>query len=312
MRDVAAQSSSSRDSATDAELAARFERDALPLLDCLYRGALVLTGDRSQAVDLLQGTMMNAYRQLASLPESINTRATLYRAMTDAYLGTYRSGHDQLAECPTDTTTDGPPQGAVTRSSTAPTVAQAEALESLPTAVITKALHALDLDTRMAVYYADVEGFSYKEIADITNRSVSAVMPVLCRGRHRLRHLLLAALGELVASPFLNDAHNAALAPRATPKHAPLNGLSEGETCAGQLDWFDREIVRYVLLWAPHGEMWNEDVYPAFGMTVEQLVDRFRRIVVTSVPGMGRLAMSDRELLDKGRRQLPRIFGEAR
>ena len=95
------------------------------------------------------------------------------------------------------------------------------------------------------------------------------------------------------------------------PKCAPLQRLFEGDTCAGQLDWFDREIVRYVLLWAPHGEGRDEDVYPTFGMTVDQLIDRFHRIIETSVPRLGRLAKSDRELLDKAR-QLPRIFGQAR
>ena len=145
---------------------------------------------------------------------------------------------------------------------------------------------------------------------EINQPPVSAVMALLCRGRHQLRNLLLAAPREPAAGPVLNDApKNTALAQCATPKHAPFHRLSEGDTCAGQLDWFDREIVRYVVLWGPHGEMWNEDVYPMFGMTVEQLVDRFHRIIATSVPGMGHLAKPDRELLDKGR-QLPRISGE--
>ena len=56
--------------------------------------------------------------------------------------------------------------------------------------------------------------------------------------------------------------------------------------------------------------MWDEDVYPTFGMTVKQLIDRFRWIIATSVPGLGRLAKCDRELLDSAR-QLPSIFGQA-
>jgi hypothetical protein len=138
----------------------------------------------------------------------------------------------------------------------------------------------------------------------------TAVISLLGRSRHQLRNLLLAAHREPAVGLHLNEAQkNTAPAQRVTPKHGPLNRLSEGDTCAGRLDWFEREIVRYVLVWAPHGKMWNEDVYPTFGMTVEQLVDRFHRIVATSVPDMGRLATSDRELLDKGR-QLPRISGE--
>jgi RNA polymerase sigma-70 factor, ECF subfamily len=61
----------------------------------------------------------------------------------------------------------------------------------------------------------------------------------------------------------------------------------------------------------PHGEMWDEDVYPMFGMTADELVDRFHRIIATSVPGLGCLAKSDRELVDKARR-LSMIFGQAR
>jgi hypothetical protein len=191
-----------------------------------------------------------------------------------------------------------------------------EALEALPAAVIRKALQALRQDARMAVYYADVEGFSYAEIAHITDRSVSAVISLLYRGRHQLRHVLLACR-EQAACQFPEDAsNNTSRVPlpkpkRESPKCMPPQRVSEAGTCAGQLDWFDREIVRYVLLWAPYGEVWDEDVYPTFGMTVEELVDRFHRIIDTSVPLLGRVAKSDRELLDKAR-QLPRIFGQAR
>jgi RNA polymerase sigma-70 factor, ECF subfamily len=310
--DVPAQSSSPRGGESDTELAMCFERAALPLLDGLYRGALALTGDRLEAEDLLEETMMNAHRQFSSFPESTNLRTSLYRLLTNTYIGSLRARHRREAEGLNDRTIDSQFATAREHPSTRLSLAQAEALEALPTGVITKALQALERDTRMAVYYADVEDFSYKEIADITNRSVSAVMSLLRRGRHQLRNLLLTASQEPAACQFRNDAaKNTALAQRATPKHAPLHRLAEGDTCAGKLDWFDREIVRYVLLWAPHGEMWNEDVYPRFGMTVEQLVDRFHRIIDTSVPGMGRLAKSDRELLDEAR-QLPRNFGQAR
>jgi len=310
--DVPAQSSSPRGGESDAELAMCFEREALPLLDALYRGALALTGDRLEAEDLLEETMMNAHRQFGSFPESTNLRTSLYRLLTNAYIGSFRARHRREAEGLNDTTIDSQLATAGEHPSTRLSLAQVEALEALPTGVITKALQALRQDTRMVVYYADVEGFSYAEIAHITNRSVSAVISLLRRGRHQLRNLLFTASQEPAAGQFRNSAaKNTALAQRATPKHAPLHRLSEGGTCAGQLDWFDREIVRYVLLWAPHGEMWNEDVYPRFGMTVERLVDRFHRIIDTSVPGMGRLVKSDRELLDEAR-QFPRIFGQAR
>jgi len=310
--DVPAQSSSPRGVGSDAELATRFEREALPLLDPLYRGALALTGDRSEAEDLLQETMMNAYREFGIFAESPNLRTSLYRALTNGYISIRPDGHRQLAERPTDTTTDRQPPAAAARSSTGLSVAQAEALEALPTAVVTKALHALERDTRMAVYYADVEGFSYKEIAHITNRSVSAVISVLRRGRHQMRNLLLAAPREPAAGPLLNDApKNTAQAQRATSIHSPLRPLSEADTCACRLDWFEREILRFVVVWAPHGKLWDEDVYPMFGMRAEQLVDRFRSIVAALVPRLDHVAQSDRELLDTACHLL-RTLGQAR
>ena len=304
--DLRDQSSSPRVSESDAELAARFEREALVLLDLLYRGALALTGDRLEAEDLLQETMMNAYREFGSFPEGSSPTTWLYRTLISAYVSRCRSRHGRPAECPNTTSIDWQLATAAACSSTGLSLAQAEALEALPTAVITRALHALELDTRMAVYYADVEGFSCREIAHITDRSVSAVMSLLRRGRHQLRNLLLAASRESAACQFPEDPPKN----MARARRAPLHRLSESDPCPGQLDWFDREIVDYVLRWVPHGEMWDEDVYPMFGMTVEQLVDRFHRIIDASVPGLDRLAKSDRALLDKAR-QLPAVFGQA-
>jgi RNA polymerase sigma-70 factor (ECF subfamily) len=245
----------------------------------------------------VEEVMMDACRQFGSLPEGTDLRTSLYRALANAYTSS-RTRHRRLAEIPIDTNSDRQPQAAAERSSTGLRLAQAEALEALPTAAFAKALHALERDTRMAVYYADVEGLSYKEIGDITNRSVIAVTSLLHCGRDQLRCLLLAACVE----PVLEEG--------VTPEHSPRHRSSEGDVCAGHLDWFDREIVRYVLQWAPEGDVWDEDVYPVFGMTVEQLVDRFRRIIATFVPRLGYLATSDRELLYKGR-NLSRIFGQA-
>jgi RNA polymerase sigma-70 factor (ECF subfamily) len=306
--DLWAQSPALRGDESEPELAARFERDAFPLLDPLYRAGLWLTGDPSEAEDLLQETIINAYREFGSIAESTNhLRTWLYRTLTNTYIRSCRYGHRRRVERPIDTTIDRLPHAAAAHSAAALSLAQVEALEALPTAVIARALQSLERDTRMAVYYADVEGFSNREIAHITNRSVSAVMSLLARGHHQLRHVLLGVCRKQAASPSPEDPPKNLVRAR----HAPLHRLSESDTCVGQLDWFDREIVRYVLLWAPEGDVWDEDVYPEFGMTVEQLVHRFHRIIDRSVPGLGRLAKSDRELVDKAR-QLPRMFGQAR
>jgi RNA polymerase sigma-70 factor (ECF subfamily) len=314
--DIAAQSSAPRGSESDTELAMRFEREALPLLDSLYRGALVLTENRLEAEDLLEETMLNAHRQFGSFPECTNLRASLYRLLTNTYIGGLRARHRRLAEGLNDATVDRQLAAAREHRSTRLSLAEVEVLEALPTAVITRALQALRQDTRMVVYYADVEGIPYAEIAHITNRSVSAVMSLLYRGRHQLRHALLACR-EQAACQFPEDASNNTTRvrrekpQRGTPKCAPLHQLAAADPLADQLDWFDREVVRFVVVWAPYVEMWDEDVYPMFGMTVEQLVETFHRIIDASVPRLGRLGKSDRKLLDKAR-ELPSIFGQAR
>jgi RNA polymerase sigma-70 factor, ECF subfamily len=205
--DVAAPSSSPRGSESDAELAMRFEREALPLLDSLYRGALALTGNRLEAEDLLEKTMLNAHRQFGSFPESTNLRAPLYRLLTNTYIGSLRARHRRLAEGLNDTTLDRQLAKTRERPSRRLSLGEVKALEALPPAAITKALQALRQDTRMVVYYADVEGFPYAEIAHITNRSVSAVISLLYRGRHQLRHVLLACR-EQAACQFPEDASN--------------------------------------------------------------------------------------------------------
>ena len=85
----------------------------------------------------------------------------------------------------------------------------------------------------------------------------------------------------------------------------------QADTCACRLDWFEREILRFVVVWAPHGKLWDEDVYPMFGMRAEQLVDRFRSIVAALVPRLDHVAQSDRELLDTACHLL-RTLGQAR
>src|ERR1700753_2712570 len=205
--DLRAQSSSPRVSESDAELAERFEREALVLLDPLYRRALALTGDRLEAEDLLQEAMVNAYREFGSFPEGASLRTWLYRALISAYVRRSRGRHRWPAECPsTNTMTiDWQLATAAARSSSGLSLSQAETLEALPIAVITEALQTLERDTRMAMYYADAEGLSYREIAHITDRSVSAVKSLLRRGRQQLRHVLLAACSEKAACQFPED-----------------------------------------------------------------------------------------------------------
>lgn len=175
---------------SDEELARRFEQDALPLLDQLYGAALRMTRNPTDAEDLVQEAYMKAFQGFRSYKPGTNLKAWLYRILTNAYINNYRKAQRRPAEYATDDITDSQIAETASHESQGLRSAEVEALAKLPDEEISEALMSLKEDYRMVVYYADVEGLPYKEIAEIMDTPIGTVMSRLHRGRKQLRSAL--------------------------------------------------------------------------------------------------------------------------
>ena len=172
------------------ERAARFEREAMPLLDQMYSAALRTTRNPTDAEDLVQETYAKAFAAFHQYRPGTNLRAWMYRILTNTYINSYRKKQRQPQESDSAEVEDYQLARAASHSSTGLRSAEAEALDHLPDSDVTRALASIGEDFRMAVYLADVEGFAYKEIAEIMETPIGTVMSRLHRGRKQLRELL--------------------------------------------------------------------------------------------------------------------------
>ncbi len=174
---------------TAEERSQRFERDALPFLDQLYGAAMRMTRNPQDAEDLVQESFAKAFASFHQFRPGTNLKAWLYRILTNTFINSYRKKQRQPQQM-TEEIEDWQLARAESHTSSGLKSAEAQALEHLPDSDVKDALQRIPDDFRMAVYLADVEGFAYKEIAEIMDTPVGTVMSRLHRGRRMLRDLL--------------------------------------------------------------------------------------------------------------------------
>jgi len=173
----------------------RFERDAMPLMPSLYAAALRLTRNPADAEDLVQEAYLRAYRGFSGFTEGTNLKAWMYRILTNTFINSYRKRQREPVTVLEDEIPDWYLYDRLQENGDTSS-AEARVLESIPDEDVQAALDSLPEGFRMAVWLADVEGFSYKEIAEILDIPIGTVMSRLHRGRRTLEKLLHEKMQE--------------------------------------------------------------------------------------------------------------------
>jgi RNA polymerase sigma-70 factor, ECF subfamily len=173
----------------NADIAVRFEQEVIPLLDRLYGAAMRLTQNNIDAEDLIQETLLNAYRSFASFQQGTYVMAWLSRIMVNTRINQYRKAQRRPVEYPSETIDDGSGHRDDRVASLLSRTTEDEALEPLLDSEIGDAIRALPNHLRETIHYL-AEGYHYDEIAKLTNVPVGTVMSRVYRARTRLRSQL--------------------------------------------------------------------------------------------------------------------------
>ncbi|WP_234399401.1 sigma-70 family RNA polymerase sigma factor [Psychromicrobium lacuslunae] len=172
------------------ERRARFERDAMQYVDQLYSAAMRMARNPADAEDLVQEAYTKAFSAFHQYRPGTNLKAWLYRILTNTYINLYRKRQREPLPSGSDQVEDWQLARAESHTSSGLRSAESEALDHLPDSDVKNALQSIPEEFRLAVYFADVEGYAYKEISDIMNTPIGTVMSRLHRGRKMLRDLL--------------------------------------------------------------------------------------------------------------------------
>ena len=169
------------------ELERRFEAEAMPFLGQLYGTALRLTRNPADAEEVVQETFLRAYRAFDQFEAGTNLKAWLYKILTNTFISSYRKKQREPQTVSADANEDFSLYDRLVEANVSP---EAELLDRIPDEEVKQALEGIPEQFRTAVLLADVEGFSYQEIADITGVAIGTVMSRLHRGRKALQRAL--------------------------------------------------------------------------------------------------------------------------
>lgn len=172
---------------SDTELAARFARESVPHFDALARRARRLTLSDADAEDLLQDTLLHAYRGFRSFQRDTNLKAWLFRIQYHRWISAHRYKERRPVEVTVDQVGEDVWAGGVAQRSAGRPSAEDEVLDALSDNDIRRALSALPDGTRTVMYYAGVAGYTYAETAALMDIPIGTVMSRVSRGRQRLR-----------------------------------------------------------------------------------------------------------------------------